>query len=227
MNYCGKAVGSRSQFTPEGGHRCYAPPGHKGRCSEFPFLEQLEKEQPRVASKVKRDAIMTTGASWKSEDAGPNRIRRWVMLRSDDELRERHGINMTALKPQVQSKLREKAAEYTDCMDVAIKLTWLVYGMHKAPAPTDVVRRYLEARFGPIIPGTTACLVCAETLEFGAFSGAVRGKAEIETAHSNPRLHTPENVGFAHRFCNIAQGNKNLDEFYDWIESILRRRGRI
>jgi len=34
---------------------------------------------------------------------------------------------------------------------------------------------------------------------------------------------TPENVGFGHRECNIAQGAKTLDEFYQWIEAILAR----
>ncbi|MGI5869915.1 MAG: hypothetical protein ACOX9C_10795, partial [Kiritimatiellia bacterium] len=45
------------------------------------------REAPKVAKKIERDAIMTTGASWKSKDAGPNRIRRWVMLLDDDALR--------------------------------------------------------------------------------------------------------------------------------------------
>lgn len=48
-------------------------------------------------------------------------------------------------------------------------------------------------------------------------------KAAIETCHKNPRMHNPENVGFGHRECNIAQGAKTLDEFYQWIEAILAR----
>jgi len=37
------------------------------------------------------------------------------------------------------------------------------------------------------------------------------------------REHNAENVGFAHRECNIAQGAKTLPEFYRWIAEILER----
>jgi hypothetical protein len=76
------------------------------------------------------------------------------------------------------------------------------------------------------VPNTTTCLVCKKPISFALFHAAQRGKAEIETSHSNPRLHTTDNIGFAHRACNIAQGSKTLDEFYDWIAEILRRTGR-
>ena len=36
-------------------------------------------------------------------------------------------------------------------------------------------------------------------------------------------MHNSDNVGFGHRECNIAQGNKSLDEFYSWIEGINTR----
>jgi hypothetical protein len=55
-------------------------------------------------------------------DAGPNRIDRWVMLLPDADLLK-FGIDLTAMKPTVQSKLRDKAATYEDCMDVAAKPT--------------------------------------------------------------------------------------------------------
>jgi hypothetical protein len=55
------------------------------------------------------------------------------------------------------------------------------------------------------------------------FAKAARGKAEIETGHRNPRLHNAQNVGFAHRECNIAQGSKTLEEFYTWIADIVER----
>ena len=82
-------------------------------------------------------ATMTTGAAWKSADAGPNRILRWVMLLDDEELLK-YGINMAELKPGVIAKLREKAADYDSCALVAAKLTWLVYQMENAP---DVYKR--------------------------------------------------------------------------------------
>src|SRR5688572_27403881 len=100
LELCSKPILSRSKFTPRGGHLCYLPKGHDGKCSEFPFLAHLAKYAPRLEQKIKRDSIMTTGASWKSDDAGPNRIRRWVMLESDSSL-STLGINMSKLKPIV------------------------------------------------------------------------------------------------------------------------------
>jgi hypothetical protein len=179
---------------------------------------------PKVKEKIKRDSIMTTGASWKSKDAGPNRILRWAMLLTDKELL-RIGLDMRKLSPIIVAKLREKAASYDDCMAVAKKLTALAYGMVNAPAPPQEIRGYLEALYGPINADATTCLVCRKPLDFRAFAEARRGKAEIESSHSNPRLHTPDNVGFAHRACNIAQGNKTLEEFYAWIAGILERVG--
>ncbi len=224
IKFCGKLLRFRSKFTPEGGHRCFLEEGHSGRCNEFAYLTHLSKVAPRIAKKIVRDAIMTTGASWKNEDAGPNRIRRWAMLLSDDDLL-RLGITMSKLKPIIVSKLREKAATYDACMEVAQKLSWLAYGVAGCPAPPVNVEQYLEALFGPIMAGTTTCLVCKSPLDYSDFAKAQRGKAFIETSHSNPRLHTPENIGFAHRACIIAQGNKTLDEFYEWIAQILERTG--
>lgn len=220
---CGKSIKSRSKFTVDGlSLQCAQLEGHEGKCDEFPYLGHLKVVAPKVANKIKRDAIMTTGASWKSEDAGPNRILRWVMLRSDQELLA-HGINMADLKPQVVAKLRDKAASYEDCMGVARKLTATVYEMPGAPEPTPEIKSYLESVVGPIKPGAAVCVICKEPLSFDLFAAAKRGKAEIESAHGDPRRHTAANVGFAHRACNIAQGDKPLEEFYDWIEDILKR----
>lgn len=179
-------------------------------------------EHPRVAQKIIRDSTMTTGAAWKSEDAGPNRILRWVMLLTDDELLK-FGINMSSLKPQVVAKLREKAAVYETCIEVAKKLTWLAYQMPNAPIPSQDLTDYLERDFGAMKKDSTTCMVCRAPLSFSLFAGAMRGRAAIETSHSNPRLHNPDNVGFAHRECNIAQGGLTLEQFYGWIEEILSR----
>lgn len=195
--------------------------GHDGPCDEYPYLQHLGEVAPRVKAKIVRDATMTTGASWASEDAGPNRIQRWVMLLSDEQLLE-YGINMAELKPQVVAKLREKAANYEDCMTVAQKLTALAYGMQNAPKAPPDIEAYLTAVLG-IVNRPTVCQVCRSTLDFLQFDSARRGKAEIETAHANPRQHTAANVGFAHRECNIAQGSRSLDEFYTWIADILAR----
>jgi hypothetical protein len=175
-----------------------------------------------VKNKVIRDSTKTTGAAWKSDDAGPNRISRWVMTLEDHELAE-IGIDMSKLKPGVVAKLRDKAASYDDCMSTARYLTHCVYSMNNSPEPDNATKAYLEELHGTIEHGKTTCLICKEPLNFDDFSGARRGRAEIETAHAQPRLHTPGNVGFAHRECNIAQGDKTLDEFYDWIENISAR----
>lgn len=221
MNYCNRVIPSTSKFEELQAKKCHLPNGHEGRCSEFPFLSHLKQEHPRVCEKIKRDATMTTGAAWKSEDAGPNRILRWVMLESDENLK-RFDINMENLKEGVKAKLREKAAGYDSCIQVAIKLTWLVYQMEGAPECPPDIRRYLEQHFGAMNTSGD-CVICRDKISFELFHTAQRGKANLETCHLNPRLHDPENVGFGHRECNIAQGNKTLDEFYSWIENILKR----
>ncbi len=222
LKLCLQEIPSRSKYNVVQPHLCQRERGHVGRHDEFPFLQGLKISHPSVAQKIKRDATMTTGAAWKSEEAGPNRILRWVILLSDQELL-RFGIRMSSLKPQVVAKLREKAAPYKACIEVSKKLTWLAYQMPEAPIPTVETAAYLEAHFGPMMPGSTVCLVCRSPLPFTLFMEAVRGKAEIETGHMNPRLHNAQNVGFAHRECNIAQGAKTLPEFYQWIAEILER----
>lgn len=222
MVLCKKSLPVRGKYKEIAEKKCYREHGHERACEEFPFLTDLSAGHPRVANKIKRDATKTTGAAWKSEDAGPNRIDRWVMLQSNEVLLQ-YGLNMAALKPGVVAKLREKAATYDDCMDVAAKLTWLAYQMPNAPECPESTKAYLESRFSPMVSSSTTCIVCKEPLSFSLFENAQRGKAEIETAHSNPREHNQFNVGFAHRECNIAQGNKTLEEFYEWIEGILDR----
>jgi hypothetical protein len=212
----------KSKYGDVQSHLCQRIKGHMGNHDAFFYLRDLTVLHPLVVNKIIRDATKTTGAAWKSEDAGPNRISRWIMLLPDDELLKL-GINMQAYKPQVIAKLREKAATYAECMEVAKKLTWLVYQMIDAPKPTLEVEEYLQAFFGPVVSGSTTCIVCRETLSFVLFSKAARGKAEIETGHRNPRAHNANNVGFAHRECNIAQGSRTLAEFYTWIVEILKR----
>lgn len=225
MFICNLDLTLRGKYRDVAKKKCHLPMGHAGRCEEFPYLADLSINHPRVANKIKRDATKTTGAAWSSEDAGPNRIDRWVMLLSDEELLS-YGINMAGLKPGVVSKLREKSATYEDCMSVAVKLTWLAYQMPEAPACPESIKLYLESRIGSMRKNSTTCIVCRSPLSFSLFENAQRGRAEIETAHSSPREHNERNVGFAHRECNIAQGNKTLDQFYDWISGISSRIGK-
>jgi hypothetical protein len=222
LELCLKPIVSRSKYAQVQSRLCQCEKGHSGYCDEFPFLREFKVSHPLVAKKIERDATMTTGASWKSQDAGPNRILRWVVLLSDEELLE-FSIDMKKLKPQVVAKLREKAASYEDCIEVAKKLTWLAYQMLDAPPPSAEIAAYLEAHFGATISGSTTCIVCRQPLSFNLFSEARRGRAEIETGHMNPRSHKAHNVGFVHRECNIAQGQRTLQEFYSWIKEILVR----
>ena len=222
MEFCNNIIPTRSQYANVAEHKCHCPKGHSGKCEEFPFLNHLKIVNKQVATKIKRDATMTTGAAWKSKNAGPNRILRWVMLLDNTELLQ-YGINMSDLKPGVIAKLREKAADYDSCILVAAKLTWLVYQMENAPKPPSDIKEYLENLFGKMVPNSTLCVICRLPLDYKLFSMAARGKATIETCHKNPRLHNPENIGFGHRECNIAQGAKTLDEFYQWISEILVR----
>ena len=225
LQFCGKVIPPRSKYPPPGQHRCYCIAGHTGPCDEFPFLVGLKQSAPRVAAKIRRDATMTTGASWKSYDAGPNRIQRWIMMLPDEEILTNYELDMTALSPTVVAKLREKSASYEDCMACAIKLTWLAYGMSDAPAADEQTTHYLETFHGSITRGHTTCLICKAPIGFKLFAEAKRGKATLETSHGDPRMHVPNNVGFAHRDCNIAQGNRTLEEFYEWTSEILRRVG--
>lgn len=226
MELCRKTINRSYKFSNVQPKLCHLPLGHSGKCSEFPFLSHLRSVKETVAKKIERDSTMTTGAAWKSDDAGPNRIQRWGMLLTDEQLLE-YGINMENLKPGVQAKLREKAAPYDDCISVAIKLTWLVYGMQDAPEPPEEIKEYLESFLGPIQYNSTACEVCKLPLNFSIFNNAQRGKADLETCHLNPRYHNANNVGFGHRECNIAQGNKTMGEFYNWIEGIIARKDHI
>ncbi len=225
LEYCGKPLPTRSRFVVD--KRCFDLVRHSGRCSDFPYLRHLDEVAKNVGTKIKRDSTMTTGAAWLSADAGFNRVQRWAMLLSDREILRLARVDMSKLSVGVQRKLREKAATYEDCIRVAQGLTWLANGMENAPGPPNGIKDYLETLFGPIEPNSTTCVICRTPLSFDLFHLARRGRAEIESAHKNPRIHTPENVGFAHRFCNIAQGDLTLDEFYKWMLMVLRRVGRI
>ena len=220
--FCRKIIKSSSKYSTLAERRCHKFPGHSEKCDEMPFLNHLSQSNPKVTRKIIRDSVMTTGAAWKSEEAGPNRILRWVMLESNSVLLS-FGIDMSKLQPQVVAKLREKSADYDSCVKVAMWLTNEVYQMSKSPAPNTETKNYLENLFGPLKPMSTKCIICKLPLSFELFAKARRGKAEIETCHKNPRFHTPDNIGFGHRECNIAQGGKTLDEFYDWIKGIIKR----
>ncbi|MET4074521.1 hypothetical protein [Hymenobacter sp. UYCo722] len=220
-SYCGKVIKSKSKYHEVIINLCHLPAGHEGKCDELWFLNHLSVVSQRVAEKIKRDAFFTTGASWKSAVAGPNRILRPVML-LDDEALLKHGINMADMKPHVIRKLRDKAADYQSCIQVAMKLAWLTYQVPGAPQAPEEIQTFLEAHFGAFTP-PACCPICLLPLDYALFEQAQRGTALIETCHMDPRSHNAANVGFGHRDCNIAQGTKSLDEFYFWISGIIER----
>jgi DraIII len=189
MKLCLRELPSRSKY---GFQRrfCQREEGHSGRCDEFPFLADLAHTHKSVATKIIRDSVMTTGAAWKSEDAGPNRILRWVMLLSDAELKK-DGINMAGLKPQVVAKLREKAATYDDCIASAKMLTWLAYQMTDAPQPSEATRKYLEGYstldlgVGPTTPtiARTRLLGWNVWRRWHSGHGTIHGPRRISSGH--------------------------------------------
>jgi hypothetical protein len=105
-------------------------------------LEHLKSVAPKVADKVQRDATMTTGAPWKSDEAGPNRILRYAMLLSDAELEE-FGVPLSGVEAHVVQKLRAKAAPYDDCIRVSEFLTLQVYEMPEAPDCPSQIKVFL------------------------------------------------------------------------------------
>lgn len=186
--------------------------------------EQVVDVPAKLSARMR---MFATGQGRKTDDTDAHsialvgvRIERWVM-QLDNETLAAYGINMHSLSPTIQAKLREKAASYQDCMAVSRRLTWLAYGTARAPRADVVIHDYLEIEFGPIRIDDTVCLICRESIAFSSFANARRGRAEIETAHALPRTHDVKNVGFAHRPCNIAQGDKDLPAFYEWIQRIL------
>jgi hypothetical protein len=80
-----------------------------------------------------------------------------------------------------------------------------------------------EQDTGPII----LVIIILQKIRYTAdFEKARQSKAFIETAHLDPTadyIHAPDNVCFAHRTCNIAQGDRSTSEFLEWISGILDR----
>lgn len=172
----------------------------------MPFLRELKETHPKVADKIQRDSLNTRGASWGVKKDGEqnrrNRQPRWTLV-PGDQFYPTHW------------------AEYSTCLDVARHLTSHVYAMKGAPTPSETTKALLK-------PGEHdgLCPICLVRLDFDDFSKAKQSKAEIETAHIDPQavhIHTDDNVAFAHRQCNIAQGDRSIEEFLAWIGSILER----
>jgi len=197
----GKGLGGQKR-------RCCLPAGHEGRHTDMPFLLHLKKTHKKVADKLERDALNTRGAPWPKNLRGVqkrrNRQPHWT-LKLGDQLYPKH------------------YADYKTCLAVARRMTYYVYCMPDAPSCSDDIAKYLEQK--PKL-GTYVCPICLLPISFKDFEKAKQSKAEIETAHLDPSatyIHTPDNVCLAHRECNIAQGDRSISDFLDWIDGILRR----
>ncbi len=116
------------------------------------------------------------------------------MLLTDSELLAL-GIKMTALKPWVVDKLRQKAATYEDCMSSARYLAWSAYAMEGAPDANPEAKEYLEAHFGPIKKGATGCLVCRAPLQFDLFIKPEGGKQKSKQLMQTHASTHPATLG--------------------------------
>jgi hypothetical protein len=173
----------------------------------MPFLEHLKQAYPKIADKIQRDALNTRGAPWPENKAQRrNRQPRWT-LKKGDQLYPQH------------------YAEYDTCLEVARQLTLQVYEMDDAPDCPPQIVTYLGRQ---PTQGAYVCPICRLPIHVADFALARQSKAQIETAHVDPSseaLHTPENVCFAHRECNIAQGERTVNGFLEWMQGILERHG--
>ncbi len=178
----------------------------------MPFLRHLKLKHPKIAEKIERDSLNTRGAPWPKNRAGVqkrrNRQPHWT-LKEGDQLYPRH------------------YADYEICLEVARALTIHVYEMEGAPpCPPDIAKSLGRVP----VAGTYTCPVCCIPLALRNFELAKQSRAEIETSHIDPKadyIHTPGNVAFAHRQCNIAQGERSVPAFLDWIRGILERHGKL
>lgn len=174
----------------------------------MPFLISLKAVAAKVAEKIERDSLNTRGAPWPKNLAGVQRRRNrqphWT-LKDGDQLYPQH------------------YADYETCLMIAKRLTLYVYCTEGAPDCPDNIIKYLETK--PAI-NSYKCPICFLPILFSDFNKAKQSRAEIETGHLNPNaeyIHTPNNVCFVHRQCNIAQGERSISEFLEWIEGILKR----
>jgi hypothetical protein len=176
----------------------------------MPFLAALAKSNPRVADKIQRDSFNTRGASWgKTRDgtqARRNRQPRWTLEPGHAFYPAHH-------------------QSYEVCLKVAAELALQVYEMHGAPSCPESIAKYLPRT--PIVD-SAKCPTCGLPLEFADFDLAEQSKAPIDTDHLDPgleRRHVPGNVAFVHHICNTTKGDRSIEEFQQWMISVLKRHG--
>ena len=189
---------------------CRREDGHKGRCSDVPFLLHLKKIKPKVADKIIRDSFNTRGASWGKTLGGvqarPNRQPRWTLKQGDNFYPAHHQT-------------------YGNCLVVAAELTIQAYEMVGAPVCPDDIAKWLPRK---PVKDAGLCPICKQELEFEEFDLAVQSKAAIDTDHLNPtitRRHASGNVAFVHHLCNTTKGDRSLKEFEEWMANTLIRHG--
>lgn len=222
---------SRSWPPPVGGFRCSKLHGHDGRCSERHFLDHLKGLgglHKKIAAKIERDSFNTTGAAWNTGVAGPNRMPRHVANLPRDALNRALVANNYPTLDMLRNpeKITDKGASRDECLRVAIQLTREAYAMENAPEmPQELVDYFASISFRRTHEGR--CLICHAPIDYNQFAEARVGTSTIQTVHSDPRVHTPGNASFGHKQCNVAQGDRTLEEYYDWMEEVLRSVGRI
>ena len=99
--------------------------------------------------------------------------------------------------------------------------------MMGAPVCPPEIERLLDKK---PTQNNAKCPICNRPLNINDFGKAKWGKALIEMCHVLPLsehkvMHNYENMSWAHRECNIAQGEKSIPEFLVWISDILKAHG--
>lgn len=217
MEYCNKTIRPDSQAR----FKCKKEKRHSDKCESTPFLNHLKTfsngKFRKVAEKIEQDAYHTRGNKTRPFK---NRSFRWD---TPVENPEQHKNEKNLGIPK-----KEYAAQ-EECFKVAQKLTRLIYEMAGAPKCPPEITKLLDKK--PIC-NSAKCPICNGSLDINDFRKAKWGKALIEMCHVQPLsehkvMHNYKNMSWAHRECNIAQGEKSIPTFLKWISGILKSHGYI
>lgn len=215
LEYCNKIIRLDSQAK----FRCKKEKGHTGRCQPTPFLNHFKEynnaEYGKVAQKIEQDAYHTRGNKTRPFK---NRSFRWdTPVENPKEHKDEENLGIP----------KKEYASQEECFQVAQKLTKLAYEMAGAPKCPPEIEKRLDKK---PIPNNARCPICKGFLDINDFKKAEWGKALIEMCHIYPLgedkiMHNYENIGWAHRHCNIAQQERSIPEFLKWISKILEAHG--
>lgn len=110
----------------DAGSKCGLPKGHTGRCKKNPWLDEIEKKIPNVASTIKMAAYQTAG-NREENSVIKNRSPRWnksFISREDERKCKQNGSSN-----QREFIKKKEYSTYDECRWVCIELTLQTYGM--------------------------------------------------------------------------------------------------